>query len=78
MAAQDSMNQELRKLCIRIAIERTRPAQQQTASELRRDTQRALTSGTSIEGVQAWLQSLLIDAKAQQADLWHIQKPETQ
>ena len=61
------MNQELRKLCNRIASERTRPAQQQTAAELRRDTQRALASGISIEGVQAWLEGLLSDAMAQQA-----------
>ena len=58
---------EIKHLCAKIAHERTRPQQWQTASELRRDTQRALASGTDVEGVQAWLQGLLSDALAQQA-----------
>jgi hypothetical protein len=54
-------------LCSRIATERTRPAQWQTAAELRKDAARVQASGQSIEGVQAWLRGLLGDALKAQA-----------
>jgi hypothetical protein len=58
---------ELKSLCSRIALERTRPAQWKTAAELRKDTARVLASGQPVEGVQAWLQGLLAAALAAQA-----------
>ncbi len=58
---------ELKSLCSRIALERTRPAQWKTAAELRKDTARVLASGQTVEGVQAWLQGLLGDALRAQA-----------
>lgn len=58
---------ELKSLCSKIALERTRPAQWKTGAELRKDCQRVLASGEPIEGVQAWLQGLLGDALKAQA-----------
>lgn len=58
---------EIKSLCARIALERTRPIQWQTAQELRKDCQRVLASGEPIEGVQAWLRGLLGDAMKAQA-----------
>jgi hypothetical protein len=58
---------EIKSLCSKIALERTRPAQWQTAAELRKDALRVLTSGEPIEGVQAWLHGLLGDALKAQA-----------
>ena len=58
---------ELKSLCSKIALERTRPAQWQTSAELRKDAARVLASGQSIEGVQAWLRGLLGDALRAQA-----------
>jgi len=56
------LSPELKTLCAKIALERTRPAQWQTAAELRKDTTRILASGKPVEGVQAWLEGLLVDA----------------
>ena len=53
---------QFRFLCNKIATERTRPAQWKTAAELRKDTTRILASGKPVEGVQAWLEGLLVDA----------------
>jgi len=56
------LSPELKTLCAKIALERTRPAQWKTAAELRKDTTRILASGKPVEGVQAWLEGLLVDA----------------
>ena len=58
---------EIKSLCSKIALERTRPTQWQTAAELRADAQRVIASGTSIEAAQAWLRDLLADSLAAQA-----------
>lgn len=58
---------EIRHLCSKIALERTRPAQWKTAQELRKDAKRVLDSGQTPEGVQAWLEGLLGQALAAQA-----------
>lgn len=58
---------EIKSLCSKIALERTRPTQWQTAAELRADAQRVIASGTPVEGVQAWLRDLLGDALKAQA-----------
>ena len=58
---------EIKSLCSKIVLERTRPAQWKTAAELRKDAARVLASGQPVEGVQAWLQGLLGDALKAQA-----------
>lgn len=58
---------ETKTLCARIAMERTRPAQLQTALELRKDAARVLASGEPVEGVHGWLRGLLAEAMAHQA-----------
>lgn len=58
---------EIKHLCAKIAHERTRPQQWQTAHELRKDAARVLASGAGVEGAVAWLEGLLGDALAQQA-----------
>jgi hypothetical protein len=62
-----NLTPEIKKLCSRIALERTRPAMKQTAAEMRRDVQRVLAAGQPHEGVQAWLTGLLGDALKAQA-----------
>lgn len=58
---------ETKSLCSRIALERTRPAQWKTASELRRQAQAMLVSGQPPMMVEAHLQALLGDALKAQA-----------
>lgn len=56
------LDPEIKTLCSRIALERTRPAMKQTAAELRKDTSRVLASGRPANEVQAWLEGLLGEA----------------
>lgn len=58
---------ETKSLCARIALERTRLAQWQTASELRKQALAMLVSGQPPMQVQAHLQALLGDALRAQA-----------
>ena len=58
---------KLKSLCSKVALERTRPVQWKTAADLRRDAGRILELGKSPEEVEAWLQSLLVDALGAQA-----------
>jgi len=60
------LSPELKFLCNKIACERTRPSQWKTAAELRKDTERVLASGKTIEGAKGWLQGLLDEALAAQ------------
>jgi hypothetical protein len=50
---------DLKSLCSRIALERTRPLQRAEAGRLRQDAERVLKSGKELDAVQAWLQTLL-------------------
>lgn len=61
------LSPELKTLCARIALERTRPAQWRTAGEMRRQAQAMLLSGQPPMLVQAHLQALLGDALKAQA-----------
>lgn len=58
---------ELKTLCAKIALERTRPAQWRTAGEMRKQAQAMLVSGSPPMLVQAHLQALLGDALQAQA-----------
>ena len=62
----NTMNNKLsapvKSLCSKIALERTRPAQWNEASQLRRLAINMLDSGHSDGAVIAWLQALLGDA----------------
>lgn len=61
------LDPEIKTLCSRIALERTRPAMKQTAAELRKDTMRVIASGQPNEAVKGWLQGLLGAALKAQA-----------
>lgn len=61
------LSPEIKSLCSKIALERTRPAQWKTGAELRKDCQRVLASGQPIESVQAWLHGMLGEALQAQA-----------
>ena len=58
---------EFKSLCSKVALERTRPAQWQTAAQLRADAQARLSAGRPAAEVQAWLHALLGDALKAQA-----------
>ena len=53
---------KIKSLIDRIAMERSRPAVQQTVQELRRDVQRVIDAGAQIDIVESWLRGLLGDA----------------
>lgn len=58
---------EIKSLCARVALEKTRPMQWQTGAELRKQAQVMLASGQSTMMVHAHLQALLGDALKAQA-----------
>ena len=58
---------EIKSLCARVALEKTRPMQWQTGAELRKQAQAMLASGQPQMMVHAHLQALLADSLAAQA-----------
>ena len=62
----------VRSLCSKIALERTRPAQWNEATQLRRKAIDMLGSGQSDGAVIAWLQALLGDALQAHARPWGV------
>ena len=51
------LDAEIKNLCGRVALERTRPLQWQTAQQLRKDAQGRLAAGTARADLVAWLQT---------------------
>jgi hypothetical protein len=61
------LDPEIKNLCGRVALERTRHLQWATAAELRRNAQQRLAGGMTEVKVLDWLGSMLGDALAAQA-----------